>query len=339
MSDINKLVEQNKFIRVDAEGEHEENLVEFCKNDVKDILQSLNRDPEKLINLYNRTQNKKFLNDIGLALAFQFFYNESNKRIDELLRTPKEEIIDTEKWNALVIEKESLKEQLATSNAACADMEKLIHNDLEEIEKLKNENDKLKSDYTVLNDEYLNNENILGETLAANKELVESNKHLSEQNNDLNLKIDECEAKLKIQENVSESHEALKMTYAELQYKYEELTKKDETIITEKNKLENENAKLKETEEYYETLKNKFKDLHADYEKNIKELDHYKNIVSTLEKEIFETKEALNNAENIIATINTAVNSHIETAASKPLKENKNHRIGEEQVTGHNIGI
>lgn len=209
-------------------------------------------------------------------------------------RTPKEEVISTEKWNALVTEKESLKEQLATSNAACADMEKSIHNDLEEIEKLKNENDKLKSDYTVLNDEYLNNENILGETLAANKELVESNKHLLEQNNDLNLKI---------------------------------------------NELTEENAKLKETEEYYETLKNKFKDLHADYEKNIKELDHYKNIVSTLEREIFETKEALNNAENIIATINTAVNSHIETAASKPLKENKNHRIGEEQVTGHNIGI
>lgn len=209
-------------------------------------------------------------------------------------RTPKEEVISTEKWNALVTEKESLKEQLATSNAACADMEKSIHNDLEEIEKLKKENDKLKSDYTVLNDEYLNNENILGETLAANKELVESNKHLLEQNNDLNLKI---------------------------------------------NELTEENAKLKETEEYYETLKNKFKDLHADYEKNIKELDHYKNIVSTLEREIFETKEALNNAENIIATINTAVNSHIETAASKPLKENKNHRIGEEQVTGHNIGI
>ena len=219
------------------------------------------------------------------------------KENEELKRTPKEEIIDTEKWNALVMEKESLKEQLATSNAACADMEKSIHNDLEEIEKLKNENDKLKSDYTVLNDEYLNNENILGETLAANKELVESNKHL-------NLKINEYDNKLK--------------TY---------------------NELTEENAKLKETEEYYETLKNKFKDLHADYEKNIKELDHYKNIVSTLEREMFETKEALNNAENIIATINTAVNSHIETAASKPLKENKNHRIGEEQVTGHNIGI
>lgn len=304
MSDINKLVEQNKFIRVDAEGEHEENLVEFCKNDVKNILQSLNRDPEKLINLYNRTQNKKFLNDIGLALAFQFFYNESNKRIDELERTPKEEVISVEKWNELVTEKEALQEQLNASNAACADMEKSIHNDLEEIEKLKNENDKLKSDYTVLNDEYLNNENILGETLAANKELVESNKHLSEQNNDLNLKINEYDNKLK--------------TY---------------------NELTEENAKLKETEEYYETLKNKFKDLHVGYEKNIKELDHYKNIVSTLEREIFETKEALDNAENIIATINTAVNSHIETAASKPLKENKNHRIGEEQVTGHNIGI
>lgn len=276
MEDIEQLKLENNKLK-----ERLNNAAKFFREQ-KAQIESLTKENEEL--------KSKALNSESQA-DWEAKYIELKETIE---RTPKEVIISTEKWNELVTKKEALQALLNASNDACANMEKDIHNKLEDIEKLKKENDKLKSDYTVLNDEYLNNKNILGETLATNKELVESNKHLSEQNNDLNLKI---------------------------------------------NELTEENIKLKETEEYYETLKNKFKDLHADYEKNIKELDHYKNIVSTLEREIFETKEALNNAENIIATINTAVNSHIETAASKPLKENKNHRIGEEQVTGHNIGI
>lgn len=130
---------------------------------------------------------------------------ELSKENEELKRKPQDDYVSPEKWNELVTEKEKLQAQLNISNDACADMEKTIHKNLEDIEKLNKENDKLKSDYSVLNDEYLNNENILGETLAANKELIESK-------NDLNLKINELG---KEYTKIGKEYDELRKTYTE----------------------------------------------------------------------------------------------------------------------------
>lgn len=290
MEDIEQLKLENDKLK-----ERLNNAAKFFREQ-KAQIETLNKENEEL--------KSKALNSESQA-DWEAKYIELKETIE---RTPKEEVISTEKWNALVTEKESLKEQLATSNAACTDMEKAIHKNLEDIEKLNKENDKLKSDYTVLNDEYLNNENILSETLAANKELVESNKHFSEQNNDLNLKIDALECELKVCKELVEVGEKIKKTHSELKNVYEKLNNDFKNTIAENSELKKTNEKLT-------------------------------NEVTTYKSKLTETEEALNNAENVIATINTAVNYHTETAARKKPNENKIHRIGDEQVMGHNIGI
>lgn len=73
MEDLKTLIDKGQFIRVDAEGEHIESFETFCNQSVENILTSLNRYPKQLIALYEKTQNKKFLNDIGLAMSFGYF--------------------------------------------------------------------------------------------------------------------------------------------------------------------------------------------------------------------------------------------------------------------------
>lgn len=309
-----------------------------------------------------RQSNAKLTERLNNAAKF---FREQKAQIEALTKENEELKQASKDESSDLLE---IKEQLAASNAACADMEKAIRKDLEDIEKLKKENNELKSDYTLLNNEYLNNENKLEETLAANKELVELNKKL-------NLKIDECSAELKIRENVSESHEALKLNYAALQYKYEELEKKYETAVKgyEEHRLSEEayeddlnkqlnqyELKLKDQEDINKRLNGQIKDLEEMNNHLGCEIDNYKvneetfkNEIKVLtqsnnakdaeiisfKKQISEVQEALNNAENVIETINTAVNYHAETAARKISKENKPHRIGDEHVMGENIGI
>ena len=226
-------------------------------------------------------------------------------------RTPKEEVISTEKWNKLVTEKEELQAQLNTSNAACADMEKTIHKNLEDIEKLNKENDKLKSDYTVLNDEYLNNENILAETLAANKELVESK-------NDLNLKINELE---KEYTKIGKEYDELRKTYAQATMIYNNAT------VESKNKIDTLSKRIEE-----------LNNLNANQSDRISKLDE---VCSTKEAEISKLKNVCDELEilrNKNIKENEVLNKNIEVQKTELDKLNneintyKNYALKIEQI-------
>lgn len=271
-----------------------------------------------------RQSNAKLTERLNNAAKF---FREQKAQIEALTKENEELKQASKDESSDLLE---IKEQLATSNAACADMEKAIRKDLEDIEKLKKENEQLKSDYTLLNNEYLNNENELGETLNANKELISKIKELEEKyeitvkgyeehrlseeayEDDLNKQLDQYELKLKNQEELN------KRLIGQI---------KDLEEMNNHLGCEIDNCKVNE-----ETFKNEIKVLtQSNNEKDAE--------IISVKKQISEVQEALNNAENVIETINTAVNYHAETAARKISKENKPHRIGDEHIMGENIGI
>ena len=83
MENLDELIKQGKFIRVDAQGEHIEEFEHyFADNNRDEQLKKFNRYPADLFALYNRTQNKKFLNDIGLALMYDYVVNRYYELLD-----------------------------------------------------------------------------------------------------------------------------------------------------------------------------------------------------------------------------------------------------------------
>lgn len=142
------------------------------------------------------------------------------KENEELKRTPKEEVIDTEKWNALVTEKE--------------DLNKLLNEYRLKLQQLENNIDSKDKAYKLLQDTY---NGVWAENEKLTNQFKEQEKFVSEV---INTKVPELETKLKNSE----------AAYDELRKKYSEL----------KELYDGDLKRYNELEDNYEGLQNKYKE-------------------------------------------------------------------------------
>lgn len=195
------------------------------------------------------------------------------KENEELKRTPKEEVIDTEKWNKLVAKNENLQKQSESLNEECQKLDIQCNEYELKLQKLKSDIDSKDKAYKVLQDTY-------------NEVFAENGKLKSEV---INTKVPELETKLN---NANAAYEELRKKYAEL-----------------KELHDGDLKRYNELEDNYEGLQNKYKEndiakgeaelkaenLQTEY---IKKFEEQEDIIKSLKKENKETEEQFNKILN-----------------------------------------
>ncbi len=275
MSSIKELLGQNKFIRVDAEGEHEEILSEFAQKSSLEILDALNRNTDKLVALYEKTQNKKFLNDIALSVVFKQVYSNFNNALNELDKNRETIINDTatlkeqiENIASLENENDTLKQDIENYKNTIKRLEEsynktkednaAFNEQIKDITTLKSENDTLKQDIEKNKNTIKALEESYGRTIDENKkiksdlqELSNKNKELEQLYNDIKRKWQDLydvqdnqklmtEDATKRAESLENDLKVLKSNYVELENKYNSLEKtsgKSNEMINEITKI------------------------------------------------------------------------------------------------------
>ena len=180
------------------------------------------------------------------------------KENEELKRTPKEEVIDTEKWNKLVTEKENLQKQIEgyenerKSNEAYSDDLNKQCNEYElKLQKLESDIDSKDKAYKVLQDTY--NEvfadyNKLKEQITQIDEYKKSIDHLQNTLKSYEHKIDELEN-----------------NNPEVQKLEEQLVKAEKTIENDKLDYDKLNKEHKALNDTYNKLNNEYSDIYTKY--------------------------------------------------------------------------
>lgn len=115
MEDLRQLLESGKFIRIDAEGEHIEAMTEFVKNTPEQMLALLNRVPEDLVSLYQKTENKKLINDIALASLFSYVNHSYNAMLSDIAEAQNQYDILRHEYDSLLKDYNNTKEALANA--------------------------------------------------------------------------------------------------------------------------------------------------------------------------------------------------------------------------------
>ena len=145
MENIKDLLENNKFIRVDKNGQHVEDLNEYTSQDINEVLKGLNRHPKDLLALFNKTQNQKFLNDIGLAYVAEHYYMKSlENKVPEVDVTAYEQKIKNQ--DAAY---EELRKKYAELNAQNNTLKDKIEECAEHIEDIEADYDKLNGKHQI----------------------------------------------------------------------------------------------------------------------------------------------------------------------------------------------
>ena len=210
------------------------------------------------------------------------------KENEELKRTPKEEVIDTEKWNKLVAKNENLQKQSESLNEECQKLNIQCNEYELKLQKLENDIDSKDKAYKVLQDTY-------------NEVYTEKEKLKSEA---INTKVPELETKLN---NANAAYEELRKKYTEL-----------------KELHDGDLKRYNELEDNYECLQNKFKEndiakgeaelkveaLQAEYEKMFavqeEQLNTAKNAIEKTVKKFEQLREANNLLQDKFNELNQA---------------------------------
>jgi len=196
---------------------------------------------------------------------------ENEELKDKISRTPQEEVISTEKWNALVTKKENLNEQLKDK-------------DIE----ITNQKDALQSCYNQLHDyEMMNND------------LLKKTENLNNQCNEYELKVQ------KIEQDYNESIKTCK----ELSSEIDSLNVKIQKTENEKNKqIEVYNIKFRELELKFDTVSKEYIKKFEDQNKEIEKLNDqkcaYENDYLELENQLKEKDKKIKDLETINDNIN-----------------------------------
>ena len=221
------------------------------------------------------------------------------KENEELKRTPKEEVIDTEKWNKLVTEKENLQKQIEgyenerkSNEAYSDDLNNQLNNYELKLQKLESDIDSKDKAYKVLQDTY--NEvfadyNKLKEQITQIDEYKKSIDHLQNTLKSYEHKIDELEN-----------------NNPEVQKLEEQLVKAEKTIENDKldyNKLNKEHKALNDT---YNKLNNEYSDIYTKYNdleqgriKSEEQLNALNTLCSQYKEDNKELQDKFDNLEKI----------------------------------------
>ena len=214
------------------------------------------------------------------------------KENEELKRTPKEEVIDTEKWNALATEKETLSKKVETLqlqfNQSNEEVKKVTIARDEWIEKYRN----LEKDITSKDKAYQNLQNTYNEVFADYNKLKEEISQIDKLQNTIKTyehKIDELE---------NNNQEVQKLE--------EQLVKAEKTIENNKldyNKLNKEYKALNDT---YNKLNNEYTDIYTKYNnleqgriKSEEQLNALNTLCSQFKEDNKELQDKYDNLEKI----------------------------------------
>jgi len=218
-------------------------------------------------NIEQITQERDKLQE-RLNNAAKFFREQKaqiealTKENEKLKRTPKDEVIDVEKWNTLVTEKENF--------------ENVAANKQKVIEKLENDIDSKDKAYKVLQDTY-------NEVYAENEKL---------KSEAINTKVPELETKLN---NANAAYEELRKKYAELKELHDGDLKRYNELEDNYEGLQN---KYKENDIAKGEAELKVEALQAEYEKMFavqeEQLNTAKNAVEKTVKKFEQLREANN---------------------------------------------
>lgn len=273
MENIKDLIDQHKFIRVDAQGEHIEAFDEFCKQSVEDILKALNRYPKQLIALYEKTQNKKFLNDIGLAMCFGHFadnhellksiHDNLKKNYDQLHMEHKQTLQELELIKSNASDTESLEKKIANQDEAYETLRKKYKELEDENKEAQKRFDEMNTMYEAVKSQY--------------EKLNEEHEKLNEQHKELMSKSDDANIQNeKLQEKLKDAEQALSTSNKSIESMKEEweIEKHGYKIALEKS------------DKQVETLRNSETTLYArveEYESKIKALEEEKSVSITID--------------------------------------------------------
>lgn len=210
-------------------------------------IEQLKQDNAKLTERLNNAA--KFFREQKAQIESLTKENEELK--NQINRTPQEEVIDTEKWNKLVAEKENLQKQiegyekeLKSNEAYSDDLNKQCDNYELKLQKLESDIESKDKAYKVLQDTY-------NEVFADYNKLKEEISQIDKLQNTIKTyerKIDELEN-----------------NNPEVQKLEEQLVKAEKTIENDKldyNKLNKEHKALNDT---YNKLNNEYSDIYTKY--------------------------------------------------------------------------
>lgn len=300
MSSIKELLDQNKFIRVDAEGEHEEILSEFVQKSSLDILNALNRNTDKLVALYEKTQNKKFLNDIALSVVFKQVYSDFGNTLNELEKYKATIIADNGKLesenNELKQEIENYKntiKRLEESYNKTKEDNAAFNEQVKDIVTLKSENDTLKQEIEKNKNTIKALEESYGKVIDENKKIKSDLQELSNKNKELNQLYTDTKRKWQDLYDVQDNQKLIA----------EDATKRAESL-----------------ENNLKTLKSKYTELENKY--------------NNLEKTSGKSNEMINEITKIFEKYGVTSNKNI----TQPV-QNSQTRIGDNLVSNTNIGV
>lgn len=232
-----------------------------------------------------KTQIESLTNEVkektSLAMDYRNQIEDLTKENEELKRTPKEEVIDTEKWNALATEKENLNKQ-------CNEYELKLQ---------KLENDIESKDLYIKELQNTYNE-VFAEKEKISKQFKEQEKFESEV---INTKVPELETKL---HNAEDAYEALRKKYSEIKElhdgdlnRYNELEDNYEGL---QNKYNEEKELLGQTSKKCEELRESNKMLQDNSVK-------LNNDIQTYQKKYDETKVLVEGYKEEIGDLNATI--------------------------------
>ena len=281
MENIKDLISENKFIRVDKEGQHIENIDEYASQNLNDVLKGLNRHPGDLISLFERTQNQKFLNDIGLAYIAEYYYGQMinlKKELKYQIDGYENELTTLKEQNAELENKLNSNKDIDNEIETYKDIVKKAEEDKNVIKTQLNEyKQKLNNSelaYEELRQKYVENSNKIKEITELETALAK----VKESNQNLNTSY----------EKVTNECNDLKDNISVLQKKYndisEELEKKyKEELDKSRQKIESLQMDYNKLEDTYKVDTQKTKEIEDKYNNAMMVINSIKNVLLNLD--------------------------------------------------------
>ena len=208
------------------------------------------------------------------------------KENEELKRTPKEEVISTEKWNALVTEKENLNKQLKDKNVEITNYKDALDScniQLNDYKKMNNDLLKNKEDLNKQCDEY----ELKLQSLEENyKESVKTCKELSTENDELGSKL------IQLENEKNKQIEVYNIKFRELELKFDAVSK--EYI----KKFEDQNIEIEKLNDQKCAYENDYLELENQLKEKDKEIKNLKTINDDINNQFKELENQKNGYEN-----------------------------------------
>lgn len=252
MEDIRKIIDNNNIVIVDKDGEHVKELSSYLNLSIEEILKGLNRYPDDLINIYQKTKKVKFLNDISLAIITSYLYSENNARKKRL------ENLD-EAYGKLRESYATLKEsydKFEKINQEYSDLEDKVNYLKSQIEEKGGTIQELIEERNKLNDNLEKEKELTSELMKKNKELDEKLEFASKtadefetQKSSLESNLNDAEKKIqKLNDDLASLGDENSKLKSVTDSKYEKLKKDILALVGIQNDSDDEHAKKVTTE-------------------------------------------------------------------------------------------